>query len=336
MARLIIRADAGPRMGAGHVMRCFALAQAAVDLGVEVHLVGRVGVSWVLERLALAAVKVTQVSGETPSCESPHDLLNQIAQVSGCPEGTWVVLDGYHFTPQCQQAVMQAGYHLLVVDDYAHLSSYHCDILLNQNLGAEHLAYRGEIGQKLLGPEYALLRPEFRKARNLLRDKSALASPSRILVSLGGGNFIDDLASVAAAMNIPEMAGKKVQVISGAMDVARINELFSACPAEVSVLGRVDDMPALLLATDLCITAGGSTCWELCCLGVPFLTVVVAQNQQKVVAALDDLDVAKPFSKDSLLAMLAGYIGQRFDLVDGQGAERIVVRCLQNNVINND
>ena len=106
-------------------------------------------------------------------------------------------------------------------------------------------------------------------------------------------------------MCLPELAGRTVRVIQGGMDADRIRAAFAHCPANLEILPRVDDMPALLLDTDLCITAGGSTCWELCCLGVPFLTVEVAENQHEIIAALAGHNIASPFSRNLFTDLLS-------------------------------
>ena len=59
--------------------------------------------------------------------------------------------------------IKQAGYRLLVIDDYNHLDYYCADIILNQNLHAFGLSYLCEpYTRLLLGPRFALLRKEFR------------------------------------------------------------------------------------------------------------------------------------------------------------------------------
>lgn len=301
---LILRADATPRMGTGHVMRCLALAQAAQDQGLEVLVVGRVSVPWVQERLHAERLSLQEIPDAVPHEEDPANLLQQLAKTGFTPADSWVVLDGYHFTLACQLAVRNTGYRLLVIDDYAHLPEYSCDILLNQNLGAEELPYAGDIGLKLLGLRYALLRREFRKARERLSSIKRNVPPQNILVTLGGGDFIEYLERIAQDMSIPAMRGRTLRVLRGAMDAERIKKAFASCPARLEILSRVDDMPSLLLETDLCITAGGSTCWELCCLEVPFLTVEVAENQKKIAAGLDLLRFAPFFSAAELYKKL--------------------------------
>lgn len=309
-AALLIRADAAPRMGTGHVMRCLALAQAARKEGLDVRMVCRLGVGWLRDRLAREDIPLLALPDMPPETENPADLLEQL-QGKGFPlpgeadAPIWVALDGYHFDTACQKAVMRAGYRLLVIDDYAHLPEYHCDVLLNQNIGAEQLTYHGSIGSKLLGLDYVLLRQEFwdawEKAQRRVRPKQ----PQKILVTLGGGNFIEHLESIAAGMYLPELAGRTVRVIQGGMDADRIRAAFARCPAQVEILSRVDDMPSLLLDTDLCITAGGSTCWELCCLGVPFLTVVVAENQHEIISHLKQNGIANIFSAQQFMMSCA-------------------------------
>ena len=344
-AHLLIRADATPRMGTGHVMRCLALAQAAQDLGMDVRFLARVEVPWVQERLRAERMPLAELDDAVPREESPDVLLNHLARTNCAPSDTWVVLDGYHFTFACQRAVQGAGYRLLVIDDYAHLPEYSADLLLNQNPGAEDLPYMGKIGQKLLGPKFALLRREFREARAREAHVASLLSPGNIseqtcreqpcrniLMTLGGGDFIEYLEAVAREMNIPAMNDCTVRVVQGAMNAERIRLAFEDCPARLDILPRVHDMPALLLDTDLCITAGGSTCWELCCLGVPFLTVEVAENQRGICAWLEKNSVAPRLSPITLRQLRAHaekrteYANAASRLVDGKGAAVVLSR----------
>lgn len=311
-AVLLIRADAAPRMGTGHVMRCLALAQDARKEGLDVRMVCRLGVGWLRDRLAREDIPLLELPDMPPTTEEPAKLIEQL-QGDGFPlpgeadAPIWVALDGYHFDAACQKAVMRAGYRLLVIDDYAHLPEYHCDVLLNQNIGAEQLAYHGFIGRKLLGLDYVLLRQEFWDAREKAMRRIRPVEPQKILVTLGGGNFIEHLENIAVAMRLPELAGRTIRVIQGGMDADRIRAAFARCPAQVEILPRVDDMPSLLLDTDLCITAGGSTCWELCCLAVPFLVLQTADNQVNVVAGLISKHHSRKYSRSNLLNALTHY-----------------------------
>lgn len=339
-AVLLIRADAAPHMGTGHVMRCLALAQAARREGLDVHMICRLGVDWLRERLAREDIPLHCLPDMPPVAEAPDSLLRQLQAASLPVPGTaaapiWVVLDGYHFDTACQLAVMRAGYRLLVIDDYAHLPEYHCDVLLNQNISAELLTYQGNIGRKLLGLDYVLLRQEFRDAHKRAQMRIRPQRPLNILVTLGGGNFIEYLEKIAAEMTLPEMTGHSVRIIQGAMNTERIRAAFARGPARLEVLPRVDDMPSLLLDTDLCITAGGSTCWELCCLGVPFLTILGAENQRHICYWLAEKGYAPRFSRVAFMAMLTDaqycrHMVARLDqLVDAQGAARVLASCKQ-------
>ena len=311
-------------------MRCLALALAAQGCGMRAKLIAQLGVPWVRERLTLEDVALTEVPGDASAREQPEALLAQLAN-EGEPHTTrdWVVLDGYHFGFDCQQAVRAAGYKLLVIDDYAHLPEYACDILLNQNIGAVELAYRGDIGQKLLGPKYALLRPEFIAARKKAEKRQLPEKIQNILLTLGGGDFSSHLARIASDFSAPELAGCTLRVIAGAMPPERIRELLQDCPANLEILVRVDDMPALLLDTDLCVTAGVSTCWELCCLGVPFLTVEVAANQRAIIRHLVDKGFAGIFTGNSFASALEEPLVQKDanklrTFVDGKGCQKVL------------
>lgn len=279
--RLIIRADAMPHMGTGHVMRCMALALELRTHGMDEHIVSHLGVDWLAARLAKEELNVTNLAPPS-SHEPPQTLLQQVAKGAehAPPSQCWVVLDGYHFGLDCQQAVREAGYKLMVIDDYAHLPEYSCDILLNQNIDAEEFIYKGQIGLKLFGLGFILIHPQFRLALQKAKHRILPEPPQKILLNLGGGDNSDHLKNIAYHFNSKEMHGRKLQIIAGAMPFEKIHKYLCDCPAQIEILSNVGDMPSLLLDTDMCITAAGGICWELCYLGVPLLCFPIAENQK--------------------------------------------------------
>jgi UDP-2,4-diacetamido-2,4,6-trideoxy-beta-L-altropyranose hydrolase len=98
-------------------------------------------------------------------------------------------------------------------------------------------------------------------------------------------------------------------------------------------------MSELIAWADLAISGSGSTCWEMCCLGLPMLLVDLAENQRPVAQQLDKLGVAIHVgsSRDCSAAQLAEHVirlTKAFDirsgmsekgreLVDGCGAARV-------------
>ena len=107
------------------------------------------------------------------------------------------------------------------------------------------------------------------------------------------------------------------------------------------VVCDVRDMPKAMARAELALSAAGSTCWELAFMGVPTLTLSLADNQRPVARSLDeagaavdlgwhaDLDASRLRDTIRRLAQSAavrrsmGGIGRR--LVDGQGGRRVVM-----------
>jgi len=56
----------------------------------------------------------------------------------------------------------------------------------------------------------------------------------------------------------------------------------------VRVHGWTDAMAQLMVESDLALGAGGSSSWERCYLGLPSVTVIVAENQRQATRALAD------------------------------------------------
>lgn len=333
--KILIRADAGINIGTGHVMRCLALAQAAQTLGHEVRLVSRITVDWLKFRLGCEKVTLRFLPDHIPQKEIPSVLIAQIEKDIG--EGYHhIILDGYHFGTDCQQAVRKKGCHLLVIDDCGCWPEYSCDILLNQNAIAKDISYKGDIGRELLGVSYTLLRQEFIKARqNLTPVANMTEKVENLLISFGGGNFLPYLAPIAADLCQLNLKGVNLRIIIGSMPVFEIQKLFHGCSATIELLSRVDNMANILSQTDLCISAGGSTCWELCCLGIPFLCIAVAENQKAGVSFFEKQKLAPSYTEQQFYTYftdsnLRRRVSSRLrSILDANGANR-VVKALAN------
>ncbi|MBN2564006.1 MAG: UDP-2,4-diacetamido-2,4,6-trideoxy-beta-L-altropyranose hydrolase [Phycisphaerae bacterium] len=340
---LIIRADASASVGTGHVMRCLALAQAWQAGGGRVVLASAKCPEGLSQRIEASGVSFVSLESAHPDAADLESTLALQKQ----HDSRWLVVDGYHFDLVFQRAIRSAGFRLMVIDDYAHLSAYEADILLNQNIGADKLIYAvNREAIRLLGPRYALLRPEFLSARSLERVVPEQAG--NILVTMGGSDHPNVTARVLRAIRSLDFPGLTARIVVGPASPHRVElECLAAEPGAVRVdlLHDVRDMPGLMAWADLAVTAGGSTCWELAFRGVPMLVAVLAENQRAIAAGLEEKSAGINLGEERSLHPedIAGHIQslaadaarrRRMSaagraLVDGRGTARVVGKMLE-------
>jgi UDP-2,4-diacetamido-2,4,6-trideoxy-beta-L-altropyranose hydrolase len=341
---LVIRADADSRMGTGHVMRCLALARAWQERGGRVKLAGRVDSQSLRQWLAAQGVELIELASGPPAADDPAWLDALRRQVAGRAAESWIALDGYQFEHACQQRLRRSGLKLLVIDDYAHLPAYDADLLLNQNPGSEKLHYQTPPETVLLrGGRYVLLRREFLQARRAeVADAPALAT--RLLVTLGGADPDNVTLAVLAALQLLEPP-VQAKIVAGPANphLALLREWLQGRALAAELRTDVADMAPLMQWADLAVTAGGGTCWELACLGVPALVVTLADNQRGVAQAMAaggagvDLGWHHGLTPEKLACAIGELARDRSRrqamrvagraLVDGLGADR-VAECM--------
>ncbi|RYD33688.1 MAG: UDP-2,4-diacetamido-2,4,6-trideoxy-beta-L-altropyranose hydrolase, partial [Verrucomicrobiaceae bacterium] len=156
---VLIRADAGGRLGIGHVTRMVALAQGILDLGGRPVMVCAACPEALEQRIAGEGIAFHRL-GHEPG--SDGDLAATLG-LAGSLGAVWVVADGYHFTEGYQQGVRNAGHRLMCVDDYGHCPVWQADAILNHNLYAPDRTFVTTVADAkiLAGPRFALLRREF-------------------------------------------------------------------------------------------------------------------------------------------------------------------------------
>lgn len=295
-------------------MRCLALAQAWKDgvVGCGGKGVGAYGsdgdgqVQFICaalppsleDRLRREGCEVVRIQAVPGSHEDIEQTLNSApppyAHTPKLPHAaSWLVTDGYPFDAAYQRAIRAAGFKLLVIDDYNHLPEYDCDILLNQNIGAETYRYKVNPEARLLmGPRYALLRREFRtpiSSNDRTTPIKSVPTPVKnVLVTLGGSDANNVTLKVIEALKEVSIVGLHVKVLLGAAnphaESVRAAATSTAVPFEL--ITASDDMPSLMRWADIAVSAGGSTCWELCLFQVPMILIVLAENQRRIVEQL--------------------------------------------------
>jgi UDP-2,4-diacetamido-2,4,6-trideoxy-beta-L-altropyranose hydrolase len=333
---LVFRADATETIGTGHIMRCIALGQAWQDRGGKVTFVSACGEA-VRNRIEAEGFDVVPVDHP---CPHPSDRI-LLERVLASAKAPWLVIDGYHFDGAYQRRFRGAGRRVLVVDDMNHLPEYHAHILVNQNIHAPSFQYPCDPETDfLLGCRYVLLRKEFLENRPPERPTPERAK--RILVTMGGADASNATRKVVQALKLLNDPGLRVKVIVGPANPHRISlegELENA-PFHWELLPSALDMPSIMAWADMAISAGGSTCWELAFMRVPFAVLVLAENQERIAAELSGRSVAENLGwhHTAAIADLSGKIsgiaasGRKrrgmiengSSIVDGRGPARII------------
>lgn len=340
--RVAVRADAGLTLGSGHVMRCLTLATALRQRGAQVHFLCRGGPGHLGGRIEAEGFGLTLLDKTlSPAQDALHSraALTEAWRGAGCD---LLLVDHYGLEATWEQALRPACRRLAAIDDLAD-RPHDVDLLLDQNLGRKVSDYDDRLpaaAVRLIGPQYALLRPEFAAARAASLARRGGQGWRHLLISLGGADPHQGTQRCLQALAAcPLPADAQVTVVLGALAWSRpaIQALLPTLPFQARLLTDVTDMAAVLAETDLAIGAAGGSAWERCCLGLPSLLLVLADNQRPGTQALEAVGAALSLGGvDALADRLPAALQQLAPpgrlstmsaaaaaITDGQGAARV-------------
>lgn len=333
----VFRADASLEIGAGHVVRCAALAKGLVDRQHSVLFLCRNSEDNLIDWLESQGFKVCRIAASAPLDEQQE--LYEAGRIQG--RLGWLIVDHYDLALDWERKMRPVAERILVIDDLGR--SHDCDLLLDQNYGSPlHAQYRESVPpgcDLLLGSQFALLRPEFR----LLRDKSISRSRTnlrRLLVFLSGSDPTDETSKVLEGLRRADL-NIAVDIVVGAGN-PHVQSVQKAAQrlSQATVHVQTDQMAQLMVEADCCIGAAGSASWERCALGLPALVTSLSKDQIAIAEALHAsgahrfLGPKEWVTADHYAASLCSLSGE--DLVamsmsaasicDGSGVDRVVNR----------
>lgn len=346
---IAIRADASLLIGTGHIMRCLTLARALRGMGYKPIFISRLLEGNLCDYIETQGFPVTRLPRPC-AADSTHDwlglpwetdarqteaVLNELARPIA-----WLIVDHYCLDARWEQVLRRKVGQVLVIDDLAD-RPHDCDLLLDQNLGRSAEDYSSLVPiscRVMAGPHYAILRQEFAqwRDRSLARSRWPVR---RILISMGGVDKDNATSAVLDVLeNSPRAASADIEVIMGQHSpwLEQVKDRV-AHMRRAAVHVNVGNMAERMANSDLAIGAAGASSWERCCLGLPTLTVILADNQRPGAFAMDDSGVQLTIgAQDQIASKLAEKLNgldqsamnsmsqNSRALVDGLGVQRVI------------
>ncbi|MNJ23670.1 UDP-2,4-diacetamido-2,4,6-trideoxy-beta-L-altropyranose hydrolase [compost metagenome] len=359
---IVFRADASLKIGSGHVMRCLTLADALAAEGFECHFICREHPGNLLDYISEKGYKthVLSVQGKTvidqalltftpqPSHsdwlgDSQRHDAEKCVKILKMLRPAWLIVDHYALDAEWEFVLKDFCRKVLVIDDLAD-RSHICDLLVDQNLGRSPEDYVGLVSshcELLIGPLFSLLRSEFYKLRSYSLSRRKKFQMRKILIAMGGVDLPNATIKTLETLkkcNLPDDCEIVVVMGGYAPSLENTKALATTMPWPTKVLVDISDMAEQMATSDLAIGAAGGTSWERCCLGLPTIVVVLAENQWAGAYALqltdsavllgdvDQIESGLPSAMGTILQSdrLEEVSQHASRIVDGLGVQRLI------------
>jgi spore coat polysaccharide biosynthesis predicted glycosyltransferase SpsG len=250
--RIVFRADATPQIGAGHVMRLSAIAEEAIQRGIECFFVGHIReIQWLDEYVHSVGY---------------HQVLNPKSISSVMSKQTVLMIDSYEI-PVSEPYLDPIGWNLIVSITDALTPSYYSNLVVAPGISSHRLNHKGS--NVLSGPMYI----PFRKSISRSVKVNPTTNP-RLLI-FGGGT--DQFG----------MAPKIAQLIRQKYDYSEANFLYHESFEIESMDPRFKVFPfgpaleSIINQSDVVITSASTSSFEVLARGIPVGVVRLVGNQDE-------------------------------------------------------
>ncbi|MCM1174263.1 MAG: UDP-2,4-diacetamido-2,4,6-trideoxy-beta-L-altropyranose hydrolase [Blautia sp.] len=338
MPSVYFRTDGNEEIATGHIMRCLSIARACRALSMEAHFLvsDEKSASLLEERLAFLNEfpivclhsNYRALDGELPIVGS---ILKEAPQNS-----SWLFIDSY-FVTETYLSELRKLCPVAYLDDLLAFD-YPADLIVNYDTAKEPACYH-KAARRLTGAAYTPLREQFQNVSYTVRPKVR-----NVFLSAGG----TDACNVIGTLLHKIPASSFLRDLNYHVITSRLNSHFqeleclaSRYPA-IHIHTNVQDMAALMCQCDLGISAGGTTLYELCAVGVPSSGFMTADNQSEAIRTFSDNQII-PYAGDArsspekTCGALLSFLGSHRDsyaerqkssrrmraFIDGRGAYRI-------------
>jgi spore coat polysaccharide biosynthesis predicted glycosyltransferase SpsG len=332
---ILVRVDGTLRTGWESFSRCLTLAAALQRRRRPTYFLSQLepnGLAMTIKRGGNDWIAADSPAG------SPEDLKQTLQQVRRL-EPTAVVVDIPEVKEEYLLQLAEAGTRVVCID---HLGAirFPVRLLINPLLGPGREAY--EIGrgtQMLLGPRYAIVRPEIRRTRPIRAQDPP--QPFRGLVALGDDDPNQQAAELAKQLlNMPRVGRVDILARPQHPQLEQLQALAASCPERLEIATEPAEITTRVSRCHFALTAGNSWSLELACVGVPQLIIVQNEAHWPTAQRLEDEGAAtclgwhanvssatlrqgvQELLGDALERQAMARCGRK--LIDGRGPDRLV------------
>jgi spore coat polysaccharide biosynthesis predicted glycosyltransferase SpsG len=326
--KVTILTEGGRDIGYGHITRCTSIYQAFEEIGIQSQLIVN-GDETIEDLLNGQNYKIFNWLDD-------QQLLFEILKNTNI-----VLIDSYLAEHDIYERISEQVETSAFFDDDLRID-YPKGFVLNGAIFAEQLPYPIKDGVTyLLGTSYFPLRKQFSNVPK----KEIRREVETIMVTCGGSDIHNATPGIQAMLNdaYPDLQ-KRIVVTKLFSNISEIRKLQDK---HTELLWDLDaeNFRLVMQESDIVISTGGQTLYELASVGAPTIAVCVAENQlqnvtgwsktevMEYVGMYDDnefliklrtaLEKMMPFEKR------AGYSRRTRQLVDGKGTKRICDLLIQ-------
>jgi len=342
-ACIVFRVDGDANLGLGHVMRCLTLANVFNQSGYEILFISSKVSVVIGQYIENSNFKVQYISeGDTAEYDA-----KQCLGIIKDLHVHMLVVDHYQIDECWEKLIRGKGIRLMVIDDLAN-RQHVCDILLDSSYGRKECEYKPLTNpecQYLLASDYCLLRPEFKNSSAQAKIKREQTKEiDNILINFGATDHKRlSIRCIDIIKRLNFEGGIHVLISSTSK---WLKEFEEKCSTATNIKLHVDakNVATLMLNADLAIGSMGTSSWERCCLGLPTIGIVVADNQINISNQLVKLGVMELTTMDDLNELLLDYLinfdlknwqsmsNKAFYVCDGLGAQRVSRAVLESSL----
>jgi UDP-2,4-diacetamido-2,4,6-trideoxy-beta-L-altropyranose hydrolase len=342
----VFRVDASFEIGTGHVVRCLALSARLRNGGFDVTFVCRELPGDLCHTIQEKGFRVYRLKepgrqGHSIQPNNNADMRETQAMLRLLPVmPAWLIVDHYHLDASWEQGLRSTVRKIMVIDDVP-ARQHVCDFLIDQNCyDSMRERYRTFVPPgctMLLGPDFAMVRPEFIAARG--NGQARNGKVKRVLVFLGGSDPTNQTLKVLDAFRLLNCQELSLDILIGINNVHRskIENAASVLPRSVCHF-NASNVSELMAAADLYIGSPGIATWERCCVGLPSIIMTTHPAQVETAQYLHSKKISlymgesRAITAEQIAAsvshvisnpeMLSEFSKNSLATVDGQGVER--------------
>jgi UDP-2,4-diacetamido-2,4,6-trideoxy-beta-L-altropyranose hydrolase len=355
-----IRADAGKSIGMGHLIRCLSLAKELYANNFKIYFIIKNKLSKKIIDNKFETIELTCDDRELNnneydygSRENLQEEYNQIDKIIKQYNLDILLIDSYNVNKDFLYNLQKNIKCLIYIDD-VNKFKYPVDIIINGNITGTYYTYDKYFHNTLLllGTKYNMIRDEFKD----IKYKEPNRTINTVMITSGGSDPLNISKKVIRLLlDDKQLCNLEIKVVVNKSfihldELVQIREEYS----NVSLVTNIKDsiinnkmdylsMKEIMTSSDIAISSGGSTLYELCSCSIPTAAYILADNQEFIVNKLSSNNYIKSIGWynrleekiNSIKNLIMTYNDREAlalkgkQLVDGKGTERIVKQIIE-------